>query len=144
MKGFQIAFFTQQNRRHGNEPLHQWLGDVSQTLGIVGATSARGVGGYGRSGKFHSARFFDFTDQPIEVIVAMTEEQAATLLARLEEERADVFYVKTPVEYGAVGSPAGTHPFSACARHKWRWLMGSVSNRFIAYAASVVAVVRGA
>jgi PII-like signaling protein len=110
VKGFQITFFTQQNRRHGNKPLHQWLVDVSQTLGIVGATAARGVEGYGRSGKFHSAHFFDFTDQPIEVTMAMTEKQAATLLARLEQEHANVFYVKTPVEYGAVGSPAGTHP----------------------------------
>ena len=109
MKGIQITFFTQQNRRHGGKPLHQWLVDVSQSLGIVGATSARGVEGYGRSGKVHSAHFFDFTDQPIEVIMAMTEEQAETLLARLDEEHANVFYVKTPVECGKVGSPTGAH-----------------------------------
>ena len=63
-------------------------------MGILGATSARGVEGFGRSGKIDSGHFFDFTDQPIEVIMAMTEEQAAALLARLDEEHANVFYVK--------------------------------------------------
>ena len=38
MLGFQLTFFTQQNRRHCGMPLGQWLLEVAHDIGIRGAT----------------------------------------------------------------------------------------------------------
>jgi PII-like signaling protein len=103
MKGFQVSFFTVEGRRHGNTPMAHWLIDLAKLLHIAGATTIVGVEGIGRHGKVHSAHFFELADQPVEVTMAVSEEQCEQLFAALERERADLFYVKTPVEYGVVG-----------------------------------------
>ncbi len=103
MNGYQLSFFTQQDRRHDSQPLHEWLMQTARALGIAGSTAMPGTVGYGRSGRLHSAHFFELADQPIEVTMAATEEQAAALFARLAQEDVRVFYVKTPVEFGTTG-----------------------------------------
>jgi PII-like signaling protein len=105
MKGFQITFFTQQNRRHGRQLVHEWLLELSKTLDIKGATVTTGAEGISHTGKVHSAHFFELADQPVEVTMVVTEAQSASLFERLEQERADLFYSKTPVEFGRVGAP---------------------------------------
>lgn len=103
MKGFQITFFTEQNRRHGHKQMSDWLLELAKSLNIRGATVRGDSEGIGRDGRFHSAHFFELADQPVEVTFAVTEEQATALFSRLEEEKAKLFYVKAPVEYGTVG-----------------------------------------
>lgn len=103
MQGFQITFFTEQGRHHGHTHVHEWLMELAQSLGITGITTAAGAQGIGRDGRLHSAHFIELADQPIEVTMALSPEQCSTLLARLEAEKANVFYVKTAVEYGVVG-----------------------------------------
>jgi hypothetical protein len=51
----------------------------------------------------HSAHFFELTDQPVEVLVAVTTDQCATLFERLKHENVHLFYVKTAVEFGVSG-----------------------------------------
>ena len=103
MKGFQITFFTEQDRRHGHKQIGDWLLELAKSLNIRGATVRADSKGIGRHGRLHSAHFFELADQPVEVMVAVTEEQATALFSRLEEEKANLFYVKAPVEYGTVG-----------------------------------------
>ena len=105
MKGFQVTFFTQQGRRHGNHPLDQWLIEVGKSLGIKGVTTVFGAEGIGREGRLHSQHFFELADLPIEVTMALTEEQSTAMFEHLEQAHADLFYVRTPVEFGRVGSP---------------------------------------
>lgn len=105
MKGYQVTFFTEQSHRHGHQPLHEWLLQLGKSLGIKGGTSMVCAEGFGRSGKLHLAHLFSLRDQPIEVTMAMTEDQVQALFARLEQDKVDVFYVKSPVEYGTVGTP---------------------------------------
>ena len=38
MQGFQVTFFTQQDRRHGSLPLGEWLLQETRRLGVAGAT----------------------------------------------------------------------------------------------------------
>ena len=104
MKGFQVTFFTQQGRRHGNHPIHPWLIEVGKSLGIKGVTTVIGAEGVGREGRLHSQHFFELADQPIEVTMALTEEQSTAIFDYLEQARADLFYVRTAVEFGRVGS----------------------------------------
>lgn len=107
MKGYQVTFFTEQSRMRDHQPLHEWLLHLGQSLGIQGGTSMVCAEGRGRSSKLHLAHFFSLSDQPIEVTMAMTEEQVTALFERLEKERVDVFYVKSLIEFGTVGTTGG-------------------------------------
>lgn len=105
-KGYQVTFFTEQARTHGHLPLADWLLQLARSMGIRGGTSIAGAEGFGRSGRLHVAHLFSFGDQPIEITMAMSEEQVQALFDRLEREKLNLFYVKSPVEYGNVGAPA--------------------------------------
>ncbi len=105
MKGYQVTFCTGEGRHHGRKPMAHWLMETIKSLGITGATMTVGAEGVGRDGKLHSAHFFELADQPVEVMVAVNETQCDQLFATLEREQANVFYVKTPVEFGVVGAP---------------------------------------
>jgi uncharacterized protein len=103
MRGFQITFFTQQDRRQEGKPLGEWLIQLAKRLGLRGATMLSAAEGFGASGRLHSARFFELGDQPIEVLVTVTEEQAERLFEHLRHDGVRLFYVKTAVEYGRIG-----------------------------------------
>lgn len=100
MKGYQLTFFTQQDRKHGHLPLGEWLLQEGRRLGIGGATLFGASEGFGHSHKIHSAHFFDLADQPIEVVMAVSIEDAERLFERLREESINIFCVKTPIEFG--------------------------------------------
>ncbi len=103
MQGFQITFFTQQDHRHKGKPLADWLVHLAQEMGLRGATLIAGGEGFGQHGRIHSARFFELADQPQEVVMAATAEEADRLFERLNAEGVHLFYVKTPVEFGVLG-----------------------------------------
>jgi PII-like signaling protein len=103
MQGYQITFFTQQNHRHKGKPLADWLVHLAQEMGLRGATLIPGGEGFGHHGRIHSAHFFELADQPQEVLMAATAEETDRLFERLKTEGVQIFYVKTPVEFGTIG-----------------------------------------
>ena len=105
MKGFQVTFFTQQDHRHNHKPLAEWLMLAARDLGIRGATIFAGSEGYGKHRRIHSSHFFELADQPQEIIMAVTEEEAQRLFDFLKREGVHLFYVRTPVEFGTLGEP---------------------------------------
>lgn len=117
MNGFQVTFFSEQGRRQGHHAVDKWLIEIAQSLGIGGVTVAAGVEGRGRDGKLHSAHFVELADQPIEITMAVTDEQSQKLFQRLEQEKASLFYVKSPVEFGVVGNatPEESHSLSVAS-----------------------------
>jgi len=106
MKGYQITFFTQQNRRFDYKPLSEWLLYTAKSLGLRGATIVPASEGFGRHQQIHSAHFFELADQPQEVVMAVTDEEAARLFAHLEALKIQIFYIKTPAEFGITGEAA--------------------------------------
>ena len=106
MHGYQINFLTVQGHRHKGRSVGDWLVHVAMDLGIRGATLIAGTEGFGKHRRIHSAHFFELTDQPIEVVMAVTTEEADRLFERLRAEGVHVFYVKTPVEFGVLGESA--------------------------------------
>jgi hypothetical protein len=56
--------------------------------------------GFGHGGKIRSVHFFELTEQPIELTMAVTGEEAERLFTRLQDEKVNIFYVKTPIEFG--------------------------------------------
>ena len=104
MQGFQLTFFTQQDHQHRGKPLAHWLVQEARAMGISGATLVAASEGFGRNRRIHSARFIELADTPVEVVMAVTGEEADRLFARLEAEKVKLFYIKTPVEFGTLGA----------------------------------------
>lgn len=100
MHGYQLTFFTQQDRRHQGTPLAEWLLEESRRLGISGATLITADEGFGRHRKIHSAHFFELTDQSVEITMAVNRDHAERLFMRLREEGVNIFYIKAPIEFG--------------------------------------------
>ena len=103
MQGFQLTFFTQQDRRHGHTPINDWLLDLARESGLHGATVIAASNGFGHKGKMHSADFFDLADQPQMVVMTATAEQVETILSRIQEEKLQLFYIRTPAEFDLLG-----------------------------------------
>ncbi|MDR3482706.1 MAG: DUF190 domain-containing protein [Burkholderiaceae bacterium] len=103
MQGYQLEFFMEQSKRHGHQALFEWLLETARNNGIGGATAFMGSMGYGQHRRIHSARFFELADQPVEVTMAVTAEEAERLFAILQAEKVHLFYVKLPIEFGTLG-----------------------------------------
>jgi PII-like signaling protein len=103
MHGFQLTFFTQQDRRHCGLSLAQWLLEEARNLNISGATLIQAAEGFGHDRKIRSAHFFELADQPLEVTMAVSAADAERLFRRLKEEKINIFYVKAPIEFGMTG-----------------------------------------
>ncbi|HEY4210277.1 MAG TPA: DUF190 domain-containing protein [Steroidobacteraceae bacterium] len=103
MNGYQISFFTEQNQQHEGKPVGEWLLALARELRLYGATLWSATEGFGRSGRMHSAHFFELADQPQEVVMSATTEQTEALFARLRESGIELSYVKCPVEFGTLG-----------------------------------------
>lgn len=106
MKGFQVTFFTQQDKRHQGHPLAEWLMLSARKLGMRGATIVAASEGFGHHGRIHSAHFFELADQPQEVIVAGSTEEVRRLMDFLRQEDVHVFYVQSEVDFGVIGEAA--------------------------------------
>ena len=105
MNGYQITFFTQQDHRHKGKPMGDWLVHLAQELGLRGATLMAAGEGFGHHGRIHSAHFFELADQPLEVVMALSAQEADRLFERLNAEGVHLFYVKMAVEFGTLGGP---------------------------------------
>lgn len=104
MNGYQITFFTQQNRRHRGKPVADWLIHLAGELGLRGATLISASEGIDHHHRIHSAHFFELADQPLSVVMVVTTEEADRLFERLHTEGVYLFYVKVAVEYGVLGN----------------------------------------
>jgi uncharacterized protein len=103
MNGFRISFFTVQDHRHKGKPIADWLVQLAKELGLTGATLIPGGEGFGHHRRMHSVRFIELTDQPQEVVMVVTTEEADRLFERLRQEGVHLFYAKTPAEFGVLG-----------------------------------------
>jgi PII-like signaling protein len=106
MQGFQVTFYTAQDRHHKGAPMGQWLLDTARALGLRGATLYAAAEGFGADRRVRSAHFFELSEQPIEVTVAATPEEIDRLFDVLKQENVRVFYVKTAIDFGLTGDSA--------------------------------------
>ena len=103
MKGFQLVFSTLQNRKHPNgEHISHWLVETAEKNGIKGVTILNASQGIGRDGKLHASTFFELAEEPLEVIMNVTEAECEKLFALLSEEKLGLFYTKTAIEFGTI------------------------------------------
>jgi PII-like signaling protein len=103
MNGYQLTFYTEQNRRHGHHTVTEWLLHEAKQLGIHGATVINCAQGTGHAGAHHAAHALRLADQPVQIILAVTEEEAQRMLEVVISQQVHVFYTRTPVEFGVLG-----------------------------------------
>jgi PII-like signaling protein len=103
MVGYQLTFFTHQDKRHKGRSLGDWLVHLAQEMGLRGATLVGAGEGFGHHKRLHSVHFFELAEQPLEVVMVLTQDECDKLFARLREEKVHLFYVKTPAEFGMLG-----------------------------------------
>ncbi|WP_447752724.1 DUF190 domain-containing protein [Pseudomonas nicosulfuronedens] len=103
MNGYQLKFFTQQDRKHAGLPLAQWLLEEARRQGVRGATLMMASEGFGKTGRIHYAHFFELADQPQEVTMAVSEEESERIFSVIRTAGVQLFYVKTPIEFGVTG-----------------------------------------
>ena len=101
--GFILKTHSSEEGGHGTRSIAEWLVAEAKALGISGATMSTAQGGYGRDGRLHWANFFELSEQPLEVTMALSDEAAERLLARIAAEGLRIFYTKVPVEFGITG-----------------------------------------
>jgi uncharacterized protein len=98
--GFQLTFFTQQDHCHQGKSLAHWLIEEARSMGIGGATIIAASEGFGHHRRLHAMHLFSLAEQPLEVLMAVTADEAERLFEKLKVEKIRVFYSKTPVEFG--------------------------------------------
>lgn len=109
MNGFQLTFYTEQNKRHGHMSVSDWLLHEVKQLGIRGATVISGSEGIGHAGAHHAAHMLRLTDQPLQVILVVTDDEARRLLDVVKAEHVHVFYTRLPIEFGMLGDDEPGH-----------------------------------
>lgn len=98
--GYELTFFTLQDRHHDGKPLARWLLEEARAMEVGGATLVAASEGFGRDKRIHAMHLFNLSEQPHEVIMVVTEDEANRFFERLREEGIKVFYCRTPVEFG--------------------------------------------
>jgi PII-like signaling protein len=105
MNGTLLRFYVHENRRHHRVLLYEWLLEQARAMGIHGGSAFRAIAGYGRHGVLHEEHFFELAgDLPVQVDFAVSDDDAARLLALVAREAIDIFYVRMPIEFGTIGS----------------------------------------
>ena len=98
MNGTLLRFYVHENRRHHHVLLYDWLLEEAKKLGIRGGSAFRAIAGFGRQGIF-----FELAgDVTVEVELAVSDDEADRMMARIRDEGIAVFYVRIPVEFGAI------------------------------------------
>jgi PII-like signaling protein len=107
MDGVYLKFYAQENRRHGDRLLYEWLVELARTLGLPGCSVFHAIAGYGHHGQMHRQAFFELQgDLPVEIVFALTPEQADVLLSKLRDEKIELFWVRMPAEFGLLPGSA--------------------------------------
>lgn len=102
MKGYLVSFFTVEAAKYKGKHVTDWMLDLTKRLKLRGVTVIRAAEGFGAHGRLHSARFFELADQPVEIVLAVSDDECERLFAELQKEAIHLFYVKSEVEFGTI------------------------------------------
>ena len=102
-----LRIFIGERDRHHGKPLYEAIVVKAREAGLAGATVLRGVLGYGRSSKLHTAKIVRLSDDlPLVIEIVDAEDRIRAFLPELDAmvdsglvtlERAEV------IRYGAQG-----------------------------------------
>src|SRR3984893_481835 len=90
MNGYQLTFC-------------EWILQEVRKRGIRGATVISAAEGIGHAGAHHAAHILKLADQPVQVILAVTEHEADEILEVVRAQNVHGFYTRAPIELGSLG-----------------------------------------
>jgi len=103
MNGTLLRFYVHENRKHEHILLYEWLLERARKMGIHGGSAFRAIAGFGRHGVLHEEHFFELAgDFTVEIDFAVSDEEAAAILDLIRREGISIFYVRIPIEFGAI------------------------------------------
>ena len=103
MKGTLLRFYVHENRKHHHILLYEWLLEQARKMGIHGGSAFRAIAGFGRHGVLHEEHFFELAgDLTVAIDFAVTDQEADAILDLIRREAISIFYVRMPIEYGAI------------------------------------------
>jgi len=103
MNGTLLRFYVHENRKHRHRLLYEFLLEQAKRIGIHGGSAFRAIAGFGRHGILHEEHFFELAgDLTVEIDFAVADEEADRLLEFIRDERISIFYVRMPIEFGAI------------------------------------------
>ena len=104
MQDICLEFFTEEDKRHDGRLVHEWLLDLALGLGLPGGSVFRTIAGYGRHHRKYDQDHVELQGRlPMAIVFALSEAQGEQLLQHLQDAKLDLFYMRTPVEYGYTG-----------------------------------------
>jgi PII-like signaling protein len=84
--GHLLRIFIGEADRHEGMPLHEWIVRAAREHGLAGATSFRGMSGFGASSRMHTARILRLSeDLPVVIEIVDTIDKIEEFLPVLEE-----------------------------------------------------------
>jgi PII-like signaling protein len=102
-KGSQLTLYTNLRERKGTRTVVEWILDAATEAGVHGATVVECSEGVDAQGRVHAARFFELADEPAVVVVVADDPAVDALLARLAQGGVQLFYTRSPIEFGHLG-----------------------------------------
>jgi PII-like signaling protein len=103
MKGFQLTFYTHENRQHKGILLYEWLLERAKKFAVPGGSVFQASAGFGRHGIIHEEHFFELAaNVPVIVTFILDEEKCADFIQLVEQENLSIFFTKIPLEYGVL------------------------------------------
>ncbi len=103
MKGYQITFYTLQQRTVGQQSEAEWLLQQAASLGLKGATMNGSIEGIGHDGQLHAITMFDSAEQPVQIMMVVNETDKQRLMEHLAQQPVSIFYTIAAVEFGLSG-----------------------------------------
>jgi PII-like signaling protein len=84
-EGKLLRVFIGESDRHGHRPAWQAIVELARQEGLAGATVLRGLAGFGRSSRLHTASVLRLSeDLPIVIEIVDAAERVDAFLPRLE------------------------------------------------------------
>lgn len=98
-----LRFYMHENRKLHGILLYDWLLENARKNDVHGGSAFRAIAGYGRHGNLHEQHFYELAGElPVVVEFLMTAEEADAMIARLRNEKVNVFYTRVAAEFGVL------------------------------------------
>ena len=98
-----LRFYMHENRKLHGILLYDWLLENARKNDVHGGSAFRAIAGYGRHGNLHEQHFYELAGElPVMVEFLLTAEEADAMVARLRNEKVNVFYTRVAAEFGVL------------------------------------------
>jgi len=92
-----------ENRKLHGILLYDWLLENARKNDVHGGSAFRAIAGYGRHGNLHEQHFYELAGElPVDVEFLLTSDEADAMVARLRNEKVNVFYTRVAAEFGVL------------------------------------------